>query len=336
MQNLKDAEQFVRGIWHSYLEESDYSQLESVFDPQVTIIGTGEHEVSRSFGEFKHNIMKERAQRVTTFSILNEWYHLTFLAPELVLVMGEIHARENSQQPLVFENRFRVTMVLRYQQNGWKILHVHQSVPDPEQGEGEFFPHRMMEQRNRQLQQMVEDKTRALEESNRKMRQHLRHDYLTGLLNRKTVEQQISRLLQEGWEGVLIMADIDEFKKINDQYGHLVGDQVLESLGAAVSELFGADRAGRIGGDEFLFILPLSYRDAARLQELAGQLRKNWIRRQRQRGLPCEATLSMGASFCPQHGRDLRTLWIRADKALYQVKTGGKNGLKIAEAQEEK
>lgn len=113
MQNLKDAEQFVRGVWHSYLEESDYSQLESVFDPQVTIIGTGEHEVSRSFGEFKHNIMKERAQRVTTFSILNEWYHLTFLAPELVLVMGEIHARENSQQPLVFENRFRVTMVLR-------------------------------------------------------------------------------------------------------------------------------------------------------------------------------------------------------------------------------
>lgn len=185
--------------------------------------------------------------------------------------------------------------------NQWRVLHVHQSVPDPEQGTDEFFPHRLMEQSNRQLKQLVEEKTRALEESYRRMEYNARHDSLTRLLNRRWVEAQISAAMQEGRPGVMIMLDIDWFKQINDTMGHPLGDQVLETLGQAILAVFPDALSGRIGGDEFILYLrsdrdqinPLSttgiIEETNRLMECLGNASKTARTDdscQRQSGLP--------------------------------------------------
>lgn len=96
-----------------------------------------------------------------------------------------------------------------------------------------------------------------LQEENARLMDLVERDGLTGLYNRKTIEDKINRLLPLYQEGFMIVLDVDKFKLVNDELGHLVGDYVLQNIAKALKEVFRSeDMVGRIGGDEYLVFLP--------------------------------------------------------------------------------
>ncbi len=156
-------------------------------------------------------------------------------------------------------------------------------------------------------------------------------DPMTGILNRRGFEKAASRILDEsassGKEICLLMVDIDHFKKINDTYGHLVGDKVIRAVAEMLkSKVKGQDSVARLGGEEFAVLLPET--PAAGAFAVAEHIRKSIengkIRRIDSQETIGAVTVSIGiASLTPDE--DINQLLDQADKALYASKTQGRN-----------
>ncbi|ABI55519.1 diguanylate cyclase [Alkalilimnicola ehrlichii MLHE-1] len=150
-------------------------------------------------------------------------------------------------------------------------------------------------------------------------------DQLTGALNRRRIEQALAREMERsnrhGDALSVALLDVDHFKRVNDQYGHNVGDRVLQTLIRRCKEnLRAVDLIGRWGGEEFLIVLPDTDRHSA--LQLAERLRARIA--ERARADTHGVTVSLGlASFRPGEGLD--QLVKRADDALYRAKDRGRN-----------
>lgn len=160
-------------------------------------------------------------------------------------------------------------------------------------------------------------------------------DSMTGLYNHDATLKHISNYLaSEGFDGVhaLLMVDIDNFKSINDRYGHQTGDDVLIHIAGIIRKTFRADDIiGRIGGDEFMILMKnCGTLDTAdrKVCELVENLRYNFTRGRH----IISATGSVGVSLYESDGRSIDQLYYEADSALYKVKASGKNGSAFAEA----
>ena len=160
-------------------------------------------------------------------------------------------------------------------------------------------------------------------------------DALTGAANRRAVlealESQLSKAQRQRTPLALLMLDIDHFKRVNDQYGHLAGDQVLRHFVHVVRQRLRAqDFLGRYGGEEFLLLLPDT--DLAGAQQLAQQLC------QAVQAAPCDwqgqtiaVTVSVGiAGAGTSQQADGETLLQAADQALYRAKDKGRNRVEVA------
>ena len=154
-------------------------------------------------------------------------------------------------------------------------------------------------------------------------------DPLTGLHNRRHLEDvfqaESARCRREHLPITLAMIDIDHFKRINDTWGHPVGDQVLVALGAHLRRAVRAsDSACRYGGEEFVLLLPGI--DAATAFERADHWRESFARlRVQADGAEVQATLSMGLATFPVDADSLASLLHCADQALYRAKAQGRN-----------
>jgi len=159
-------------------------------------------------------------------------------------------------------------------------------------------------------------------------------DPLTGLRNRRGLEREFEQLLLERPDGIgkcaVLLADIDHFKRVNDSYGHLFGDQILraaaQTLEAAIK---GRDIAARFGGEEFLVLLPNTQLEGARA--LADQIRLAFSRLRVRRGgeYVDQITISIGVA-APAQGEPIEQLIERADRALYEAKASGRNCVRVA------
>lgn len=121
------------------------------------------------------------------------------------------------------------------------------------------------------------------------------------------------------------MIDIDGFKKFNDDFGHTIGDNVIESIAHALVESFGKDTVYRVGGDEFLIVIGISEEDF-KIRLINAKLSINNIKINNMR---LNATISAGCcrGIC-HNDQDMRRMMNKADELLYIVKKSGKNGLK--------
>ncbi|APR55194.1 diguanylate cyclase [Sphingomonas koreensis] len=151
------------------------------------------------------------------------------------------------------------------------------------------------------------------------------HDALTGLPNRALFERRAGEMLAEARAGeasfVLLYADADSFKPINDRHGHAAGDAVLIEVAARIRNCLRArDVAARLGGDEFAILLAApSGADAA--ERVAGEIAARMAEPFRlPSGETVAMTLSLGAAIYPGDGQDLTTLINRADAAMYAAK----------------
>jgi diguanylate cyclase (GGDEF)-like protein len=151
------------------------------------------------------------------------------------------------------------------------------------------------------------------------------HDGLTGLLNHsccfQKIDAELKRFVRYKTDVSLMMIDIDNFKAVNDTYGHLIGDNVLAALGVIIrEEAREADFCCRYGGEEFAVIMPLT--DANSAGTLAERLRAR-IAQTLFDGRTI--TVSIGVASCSEDIRTPQALVEKADAALYDAKKAGKN-----------
>ena len=187
-----------------------------------------------------------------------------------------------------------------------------------------------------QFQKNLRLRNQELSELSRKLEILATTDALTGLMNRRTVmghlTREISRAVRQKKRLAVVMADLDDFKKINDEHGHAAGDQVLRQTSELLkSHLRPYDLLARIGGEEFLFVIADGMEeDTARLIErMRLALAEHEVR------LPTGISLQVTASFgCaiqnPQNQKTIDELLRAADEALYASKKQGKNRLSFS------
>jgi diguanylate cyclase len=189
---------------------------------------------------------------------------------------------------------------------------------------------RQMNQLNTTLEERVTERTRELEKANKKLEETVRTDAVTGLNNRRYLfelgKTSIKKAVRAGTPLSAIMFDADYFKKVNDTYGHAVGDKALIHLSSlANGAVRDIDILARIGGEEFAVLLENTTEEKA--AEVAERLRTAIA----DSPLPLERgnlslNVSVGvASFIPDSSDELDILLVQADKALYAAKAGGRN-----------
>ena len=157
-------------------------------------------------------------------------------------------------------------------------------------------------------------------------------DALTGLPNRRAVQENLKRMVAQASRTVAplagLMLDLDHFKQINDQYGHGRGDEVLAAVGTALqATMRDADFAGRYGGEEFLVLLPATDEQGAIVmaERILAAVRATRVPTVEQ-----PITISIGIAVLPDHARDADSLERSADRALYSAKRNGRNRYELS------
>ncbi len=175
------------------------------------------------------------------------------------------------------------------------------------------------------LATFIEAATQELEEANRKLETIAITDGLTKLYNRVEIQRRITSALEKKHNFSLIMLDIDNFKQVNDVYGHQEGDNVIIGLSKLLKEYnIRGYKAGRWGGEEFMMLL--SGENIEKAAEIAEELRVKFSKTEF-RLAGCR-TVSIGVTQMKEND-DADTLFIRVDNALYEAKGSGKNKVVI-------
>lgn len=189
----------------------------------------------------------------------------------------------------------------------------------------------------RSVRHMQEQILRQLEALNRNQDalEHLvRHDTLTGLPNRRLFQERLDEALARAQRGVerfaLMFIDVDNFKGINDRWGHDGGDAVLKVVAQRLrSTTRKVDTVARLGGDEFVVLLdnPAHREDIAHIAEkLLDSVRLPIVHQ----GIEIQVGFSIGIAQYPEDGLNADTLMANADKAMYATKTAGRNSFRFS------
>lgn len=164
------------------------------------------------------------------------------------------------------------------------------------------------------------------------------HDVVTGLANRalfnEIVDQQVAICHRTGAELAVLYIDLDDFKAVNDAYGHATGDGILCEVAARLRHrIRGSDVAARIGGDEFAIVLVDTGMEAAAM--LAGELVDSFLMPYRIGPLTIEISASVGVAGYPHSGTSSEALLHSADEAMYRAKAAGKRRVAVADGLDE-
>ncbi|MEG1477232.1 MAG: diguanylate cyclase [Oscillospiraceae bacterium] len=155
-------------------------------------------------------------------------------------------------------------------------------------------------------------------------------DQLTYLYNKSTTEQLIKGFLtgkiMDETKHALMIIDVDDFKSVNDTFGHMYGDTVLQKLAGILQPVFrDSDIVGRLGGDEFFVFMKNVFSEEtakAKAQEVCDAFRQTYS----ENGESCTVSASIGIALYPEDGVDFESLYKHADTALYLKKSTGKDG----------
>ena len=180
---MMDFNLFTQHMWQTYFADVDKDgkhPIQKWIDPTCTIIGAGKHEIYQTAQEFQSAMYKEFAERNhIQFQFRDFWCEPVLLSEDFCLVYGEIYIYwESEDRETTIDMDSRFSMVYRRREDGWKIIHIHHSLPNIEQADGEYYPKTLLNQFNEKLEKMEYLQTLA------------ERDGLTGLINYRTFQER--------------------------------------------------------------------------------------------------------------------------------------------------
>lgn len=296
----------TKEFWEIYFSDGELESKEAVlewFAPQCVVVGTGAHEFYLTRDEFFRTLADEvRERKDIPFQFKDFWCEQMLLGTDACLVYGKIHIWWESEDHAVCINMdSRFTFLYQRINGAWKIVHIHQSLPNLEQADGEYYPKTLSED-FRKMKAVAEEMTEFAQK-----------DGLTGLNNFRFFSDQWEQRSNPGW---LFVLDVDRFKEVNDTYGHVIGNEVLVSMAEVIcSTVRENDLVCRMGGDEFLVFCGV--KDKADATKFAHRLTQNL----RKFGANKEywTTVSIGGAYAPLDS-SLELVLEKADRSLYSVK----------------
>lgn len=304
-------------LWHIYLmgDEKDVARVFDVLDPDCVIIGTGAHEFYVGRDDFLPALRGEITERENiSFHVQNFWCNQQEIGGDAVLVYGGIHiwwSGENGEPAININMDSRFSMIFQKKGEVWRLIHIHQSIPFRDQMDGEYYPKTLLEQ-VQEVQNIADEMTELAQ-----------RDRLTGVYNYMAFERIWKSWKRENsW---IFLLDIDNFKTINDTWGHIAGNRVLQKISQILQDsVRKQDMVFRMGGDEFLLLC-----NDLKGQDSVGRLARRILERIRRDASEkmddMWVTVSIGITDIREKD-SLEQAVDRADQALYQVKRGNKGG----------
>ena len=245
---MMDFNLFTQQMWQTYFADVDKDgkhPIQKWIDPTCTIIGAGKHEIYQTAQEFQSAMYKEFAERNhIQFQFRDFWCEPVLLSEDFCLVYGEIYIYwESEDRETTIDMDSRFSMVYRRREDGWKIIHIHHSLPNIEQADGEYYPKTLLNQFNEKLEKMEYLQTLA------------ERDGLTGLINYRTFQERYKQYVDTTSSCWIFIIDVDKFKEVNDTFGHMSGNHVLKKMATTLKNIVrSSDIVCRMGGDEFILL----------------------------------------------------------------------------------
>ena len=259
------------------------------------------------------------------------------ISDDVVVTTAFFHIHLPIPEHVLSRETARLVLIFRREGDDWMIVHSGISIPYHLVQDGEVYPLKGLQVRNSELETLVEERTRELEQANAKLASLSNTDGLTGIANRRRFDQMLGqewqRAQRSGSPLALMMLDVDHFKHFNDHYGHVAGDDCLRALAQVL--LREVRRSGelvaRYGGEEFVVLLPdtdvhTAFDVGQRIQKAVWSLGVPHV--QVPSGI---VTFSFGISSRVPSERHVPDDLVRhADLALYQAKETGRNCIQLA------
>lgn len=310
----QQAIESMKKIWRFYLTSHSADELDYILNhlsDDFVVIGTGKHEIFSGMETISQAIASDQQEIGNSqFEIMDEWYEVQALSENLCFVYGGFCAREIHHEAahVITDMDTRFTAVYRYENGNIILCNLHHSVPNMDQAMGEFYPKTITQKANAAIQRSLF------------LEQQLKLDSLTGLYNRTATENYINEVLSDSKNHCsFLMIDIDDFKRINDTYGHLQGDLFLRSFADLLKNTFTqGELISRLGGDEFSVFIQNST-SQSEIEELTHQF-LHALKEIAE--IPFSVTI--GIAFSNSSITRFQVLYKNADNALYHSKKSKK------------
>lgn len=319
-----EAREFFRHYLDAYFARRDLAETMLLFAPSATGFGTGLDEQGLTVGDLRGLYARDirQAPERIHYAIMALSIHCP--APNTAVIASELNIVTTIAGQELKLNGLRLSLTLCKRER-WLIEHMHISFPTEVHDSGESFPLKELEERNKVLRRMVEQKTGELRAAMVELGQLANLDKLTGLYNRLKLDAVLEEELQRSKRYCnpfsVLLLDVDNFKQVNDCFGHLAGDRLLRELADLLrSRVRAADIVGRWGGEEFLVLCRETPLPEARLLAL------DLVQTIRERAFSVEVQITASLGVASYIDGDLReSLISRADKALYEAKRQGRD-----------
>ena len=319
----------IQELFFNYLDayfiKRDLDAVLTMFSPRLTGFGTGLDEKSYNPDQLIRLYERDIEQVPDPITYEVTKIHAYTIKENLGIALGEINIEAHILQQKIRLNNLRISTVWIKTDSQWLMEHMHISLPTEAHNDDESYPIKELEERNIALQRIVEERTKELNEALSELKVLAVTDSLTGIDNRGKIEQELHNEIERSRRYQLnlsmILIDIDNFKRINDTFGHLVGDKCIATFAKILNQRIRiTDRIGRWGGEEFVVVCPQTELESAK--KLADELRS--LIEKYPFPQVGKVTASFGvASFL--NGDDSGRLIGKADKALYEAKNNGRN-----------
>lgn len=309
-----------------YFKERNLEETIKLLSENITGFGTGIDEVAYSKGSFAELYKRDIDNVPDEIDYQFQDKEIILISEKVALAFGRLNIKGEAAGQKFALNHLRLSLLLVLRDDGRVLIeHKHISFPTDVHEEGEAYPLKEIEDITKKLDSMVKEKTRTIMEAYKELEISVVTDKLTSLYNRnrldEILENEINRCNRYNKRFSLLIMDIDRFKYINDNFGHVCGDKVLKKTAAEIKKCIrNTDFAGRWGGDELIIIFPETYVQAA--VDIAEKLRLSIAH------LDIKEDFKLSASFGVAeflHGDTAEGLFRRADKALYLAKSTGRN-----------
>lgn len=249
----KGLEELTRKLAQEYFVHRNYVELVKYIDHRISWFGTGKNEVCCSLPAALRYIGQEEELYNGRMLISQEWYHATMVTEDMACVMASMDVEADPQSGYYFQIPLRFSVIYTRHGGGWKVCHLHNSVPYHGQGEASYFDREGAKENYSRMEALARSIAAEQIEST-KIR-----DLLTGIQNTDGFVRTAQRLLREaaaGTEYAVVRFGVDSFRYVNQTYGYAMGDELLRSIAEALEESCEPDETcARVDKDNFALLL---------------------------------------------------------------------------------